>query len=143
MDQPKEDKINIYIPAWGTDEWICCGTESLSQYIHRVKLMNQRLGASEITSDEIGTNHNEVKVLPMKFYGEEFSKDDIITFQRENHNDMDPNAVAVYQKRGEHKIHVSYVCKEDSKRVTYIPNLEEKTLKLVESCDKWSKLEFC
>ena len=66
LDQLKEDKLNIYIPTWGTDEWILCGSESLSQYVHRLNLMNQRLEALDIPLGEINEiGHDELRILPM------------------------------------------------------------------------------
>jgi len=147
LDQIKEYRLNILdnIDDWNVDEWIIGSTESLSQYADRIKIMDQFLDIPEISSektDEI-INVEEIRTLPMKFYGEEFSQDDIITLEKEDNNNTDPNAIRVYQTKNGHKVHVSYVCKEDSKRIRYIPNFEKKVLKLVEVNNMWSRFKFC
>ena len=105
--------------------------------------MNQRLSVQQIEPEEIkNVNHDEIRVLSMEFYGDEFSRNDVITLKREDHNNVDIDAIMVYQERKGYKIHVSYVCKEDSNRIRYTPGFERKTLKLVGSYGNWSKFKF-
>jgi len=137
-----DDSGNIY--DWGTDEWIMSSSETIDQFFDRIKIMDQLLGTLEVPSREIeGLLPIEIRTLPMEFYGEKFTRKDTITLERNDRNSMDPNAIIVYQNRGGHKLRVSYVCKENSKYVRYIPDFHKKTLKLVEVHDTWAKFRFC